>query len=61
MTIHGSTISGNAADGDGGGIWAYTGGASTTIQDSTISGNTAGRAGGLYSRCTAPPPCKTAP
>ncbi len=43
-TIHGGTISGNAASGDGGGIWSDAG---TTIdQQTVISGNTAGNNGG---------------
>jgi uncharacterized repeat protein (TIGR01451 family) len=42
--IHGGSISGNAAAGDGGGIWSDAG---TTIdQQAVISGNTAGSTGG---------------
>ena len=48
-SIQNSTISGNTADGDAGGVWAKTyAGGTTTIQNSTISGNTAsGNGGGI--------------
>ena len=54
-TLLRSTIAGNSADGDGGGLFkgdtANGTSASFTIQDSTIANNTAGRSGGaLYSQ-----------
>jgi hypothetical protein len=46
-TILHSTISGNHAVGDGGGIFSF--GSSLTIDSSTISGNTAKNGGGVWS------------
>ena len=43
IEMENSTVSGNSADGSGGGIYSAAG---TTIQDSTIAGNSAGFEGG---------------
>lgn len=46
LTIRDSTISGNGAEDDGGGIYLYSTGGSVLIQDTVISGNDAGDSGG---------------
>jgi hypothetical protein len=50
VTVTGSTISGNTAVTDGGGIHAdsYRGNSVVTVTDSTISDNTAGEGGGVF-------------
>lgn len=49
LTLDGMTISGNAATGDGGGLWNDGVEGVLTIRNSTISGNTAGDdGGGMY-------------
>lgn len=47
LTIHSSTISGNASSDFGGGLYNHSVGA-VFIANSTISGNTAGQAGAIY-------------
>jgi CSLREA domain-containing protein len=63
ITIEASTISGNSAEGNGGGIHSSTmpqGGAALLVRDTTITDNTAGTggtigtAGGLYLRSPGP-------
>ncbi len=55
LTLDGVTISGNAATGDGGGLWADGFAMNLTIQNSTISGNTSGDdGGGIYIEDTGP-------
>ena len=50
VSIYRSTISGNYAEGDGGGIDSAKMGAQITLQDTTVDGNTgaAGSGGGIY-------------
>jgi parallel beta-helix repeat protein len=55
LTIIDTVITGNAATGDGGGIWHDGFNSALTIQNSTISGNTAGNdGGGIYVEDTGP-------
>src|SRR5438067_6724195 len=53
--VENSTISGNTAPVEGGGIYLYASGAVTeTVRNSTISGNTAGISGGGISEAVGP-------
>lgn len=48
LTVHGSTLSGNSAGTDGGGVWIYN--STATIDHSTMSHNSAAeQGGGIYS------------
>jgi len=56
LTLDGVTISGNAATGNGGGLWADGFNMNLTIQNCTISGNTSGGdGGGIYIEDTGGP------
>lgn len=49
LVLEGVTITGNAAAGDGGGLWANGSAMSLTLRDSNVTGNTAGSdGGGIY-------------
>ncbi len=48
LILDGVLITGNAATGNGGGLWGDSTSSSLTIRDCTITGNTAANGGGIY-------------